>query len=119
MNHGRPVLAQVLDRLDSKEFQRCAARHPTARTTRVLSAYDHFAAMVFAQLTHRESLRDIEACLNSRPTIRYHAGLRGTVKRCNLAYANEHRPAALFAEIAMVLMRRAKRLYAQTPAELV
>lgn len=89
-----------------------------ARETRALSAYDHFAAMIFAQLTYRESLRDIEACLGSRPGLLYHSGIRGTVKRCNLAYANEHRPAELFAEIAMVQMRRARRLDANTPAEL-
>jgi hypothetical protein len=88
------------------------------RETTALSAYDHFAVMVFAQLTYRESLRDIEACLGSRSRLLYHSGIRGTVKRCNLAYANEHRSPTLFAEIAMVLMRRAKRLYAHTPAEL-
>lgn len=118
MNHGRPVLAQVLDGLHSEQFRRCCARHPMQRQTPALSAYDHFAVMVFAQLTYRESLRDIVACLSSRRSVLYHAGIGGTVKRCNLAYANEHRPAALFAEITMVLMRRAKRLYAQTPAEL-
>lgn len=118
MNHGRTVFSQVLTGLDPKEFRRCAERHPTSRNTPALSAYDHFAVMIFAQLTYRESLRDIEACLNSRSSVLYHAGIRGTVKRCNLAYANEHRSSALFAEITMVLMRRAKRLYADTPAEL-
>jgi Domain of unknown function (DUF4372) len=113
--HG---LAQILDGLDPKEFRRCAERHPMARETPALSAYDHFAVMVFAQLTYRESLRDIEACLSSRPRLLYHSGIRGTLKRCNLAYANEHRSATLFAEIAMVLMRRARRLYADTPTEL-
>jgi hypothetical protein len=118
MHHGRTVLAQILDGLDPKEFRRCEERHPMARETPALSAYDHFAVMVFAQLTYRESLRDIEACLGSRPRLLYHSGIRGTVKRCNLAYANEHRSATLFAKIAMVLMRRARRLYADTPAEL-
>ncbi len=118
MNHGCTVLAQILTGLDPKEFHRCASRHPMARETPSLSAYDHFAVMVFAQLTYRESLRDIQACLGSRPRLLYHSGIRGTVKRCNLAYANEHRAAALFAELAMILMRRARRLYADTPAEL-
>ena len=118
MNHRRTVLAQILASLDPKEFQRCAERHPMARKTPALSAYDHFAVMVFAQLTYRESLRDIQACLNSRCSLLYHSGIRRTVKRCNLAYANEHRSAAFFAEIAMVLMRRARRLYAATPTQL-
>ena len=85
MNHGRTVLAQILDGLDPKEFRRCADRYSMVRETPSLSAYDHFAVMIFAQLTYRESLRDIEACLGSRPRLLYHSGIRGTVKRCNLA----------------------------------
>lgn len=74
--------------------------------------------MVFTQLTYRESLRVIEACLGPRLRLLYHSGIRGKVKRCNLTYANEKRSAALFAEIAMLLMLRAERLYSKTPIEL-
>ena len=66
MHHGRTVLAQILDGLETKQFARCAQRYPMRRDTPALSAYDHFAVMVFAQLTYREGLRDIEACLGSR-----------------------------------------------------
>ena len=66
MNHGKTVLAQILEGLHPEQFRRCAQRHPMKRETPALSAYDHFAAMVFAQLTYRESLRDIKACLGSR-----------------------------------------------------
>jgi hypothetical protein len=118
MNNGKTVLAQILDGMHSEQFRRCAQRHPMTRQTTALSAYDHFAAMVFAQLTHRESLRDIEACLASRSRSLYHSGIRGSIKRCNLAYANERRPAALFAELALWLMRRARLLYTDTPPEL-
>lgn len=118
MNSGKTVLAQVLAGLSSKEFSRCAARYPMVRDTPALSAYDHFATMVFAQLTYRESLRDIEVCLQARRALLYHAGIRGTVKRCNLAYANEHRDWRMFAELAGVLMRRARRLYADEPTPL-
>ena len=104
MHHGRTVLAQILDGLDAKEVARCAAMYPMPRDTPALSAYDHFAVLVFAQLTYRESLRDIEACLGSRRRLLYHSGIRGTVKRCNLAYANEHRDARVFGAIAAVLM---------------
>ena len=117
MNTGKTVLAQVLSGLSGEEFGRCARRYPMPRDTTALSAYDHFATMVFAQLTYRESLRDIEACLQSRRSVLYHAGIRAEVKRCNLAYANEHRDAALFAAVAAVLMRRARRLYVAAPAE--
>jgi hypothetical protein len=75
MNHGRTVLAQVLSGLHPEQFRRCADLHPMARKTPALSAYDHFAVMVFAQLTYRESLRDIEACLNSRFALLYHSGI--------------------------------------------
>ncbi len=118
MNSGKTVLAQILAGLSGEEFARCAKRYPMPRDTPALSTYDHFATMVFAQLTYRESLRDIEVCLNARRPLLYHAGIRGTVKRCNLAYANEHRDWRLFAELAGVLMRRARRLYADEPTPL-
>ncbi|MGH8019324.1 MAG: DUF4372 domain-containing protein [Opitutaceae bacterium] len=74
--------------------------------------------MVFAQLTYRESLRDIEACLQSRRRVLYHSGIRGRMKRCTLACANEWRDSRLFAEVAAVLMRRARRWHASEPPEL-
>lgn len=118
MNPGKTVLAQILEGLHPEQFRRCSARYPMPRDTPALSAYDHFAALVFAQLTYRESLRDIEVCLGSRRRLLYHCGIRGTVKRCNLAYANEHRDARMFGEVASVLMRRARRLYAGDPTDL-
>ena len=118
MNHGKTVLAQILEAIHPEQFRRCAQRHPMRRDTQALSAYDHFATMVFAQLTYRESLRDIEACLGSRRRLLYRSGIRGDVKRCNLAYANEHRDWRLFADVTAVLMRQARRLYRDQPAEL-
>ena len=110
MNTGRTIFAQLLDGIDRTEFERCARQYPLVRRPRAFSAFDHFAAMVFAQLTYRQSLRDIEACLNARVDRLYHAGIRGHVSRTNLAYANEHRDWHVFAEAAAVLMRRARRL---------
>jgi len=118
MNPGPTVFAQVLAGLNRMELARAATRFPMPRASRALSVHDHFAAMVFAQLTHRESLRAIEACLGSRPARAYLMGLRGRATRTNLAYANEHRDWRVFAEVAAVLMRRARRLYAETPFEL-
>jgi hypothetical protein len=83
------------------------------RTSRSFSAYDHFLALCFGQLTYRESLRDIVACLNARAHLSYHLGFRGRLTRTNLAYANEHRDWRVFAAVAQVLMRRASRLYYQ------
>jgi len=118
MNPPPTVFAQILAGLDANELARAATRFPMPRASRSLSDYDHFAAMVFAQLTHRQGLRDIEACLQSRSARAYHMGIRGRVTRTNLAYANEHRDWRVFAEVAAVLMRRARRLYAETPFEL-
>jgi IS4 transposase len=118
MNPGPTVLAQVLSGLDPRELTRAAARFPMPRASRSLTAYDHLAVMVFAQLTHRGNLRDIEACLQARSSRAYHSGIRGRVTRTNLAYANEHRDWQVFADVATVLMRRARRLYADTPFEL-
>ena len=115
MNSGKTILAQILGGLSSEEFALRARRYPPCRETPALYAYAHLATMVFAILTYRESLRDIEACLNARRPLFYRAGIRGTVKRCNLAYANEHRDWRLFAEVAGVLMRRERRLYAEEP----
>ncbi len=102
--------------LHSQTFARCAALHPLPRRPRGLSIYDHFLALCFAQFTYRESLRDLEACLNARPAMLYHLGFRGRITRTNLAYANERRSWRLFATVAQVLMRQARRLYQHDPA---
>lgn len=111
MSNRSPVFAQLMQYLDPTEFARCAARFPARRRPRGLSAYDHFLALCFAQLTYRESLRDIAACLSARPARSYHLGLRSRITRTNLAYANEHRDWRVFAAVAELLMRRAQGLY--------
>ena len=118
MQSDPTVFAQVLAGLDPKELARAAAKYPMPRASRSLTTYDHFAAMVFAQLTYREGLRGIEACLGLRSERAYHMGIRGRITRTNLAYANEHRDWRVFADVAAVLMRRARRLYTDSPFEL-
>jgi hypothetical protein len=112
----RPVFAQLTSHLDPTEFARCAARFPTRRLPRGLSAYDHFLALIFAQLTHRESLRDLAVCLQSQRA--YHAGFRSRPTRTNLAYANRHRDWRLFAAVAQVLMRRVRQACQNQPQDL-
>jgi hypothetical protein len=85
------------------------------RSSRSFSAYDHFLALCFGQLTYRESLRDIIACLNCRQPLQYHLGFRGRITRTNLAYANAYRDWRVLAAVAEVLMRRARKLYQQDP----
>jgi len=86
-----PVFSQIMRALHPQEFARCVAQFPPPRRPRGLSAYDHFLALCFAQLTGREGLRDLVVCLNARPTRAYQAGFRTRLTRTNLAYANEHR----------------------------
>jgi hypothetical protein len=112
-----PVFAQVMSVLHPQAFARCATAHALRRPPRGLSVYDHFLALCFAQLTGRDSLRDLEACLNARPSMLYHLGFRSRVTRTNLAYANAHRSWQLFAALAQVLMRRARRLYQDDPQD--
>jgi len=118
MKNAPTVFAQIMAGLDATELARIAARFPMPRRSKTLRAYDHFAAMVFAQLTYRESLRGIETCLSARPSLAYHMGIRGRVTRTNLAYANDHRDWRVFSDVAALLMRRAQRLSADSPAAL-
>ena len=110
MNYGRLIFAQVTDLLDRKEFQRCMALHPMPRASKGMSDRDQFLAMVFAQLTFRESLRDIEACLRGCSHL-YAMGIRGNITRTNLAYANEHKNWRAYEALGQILIRKARRLY--------
>jgi hypothetical protein len=116
MSNRSPVFAQIMCSLDPTEFARCNALYPSPRRPRGLSAYDHFLALCFAQLTYRESLRDIAGCLSARAARAYHLGFRSRVTRTNLAYANQHRDWRVFAAVAQLLMPRAQALYQNEPA---
>lgn len=111
MNAGRTVFAQLMDFLPLPEFRRCVERYRGDYKVQHFSCLDQFLALAFAQLTYRESLRDIEACLRAQQPKLYHMGLRGTVSRNNLAHANEHRDWRIFADFGQVLIARARSLY--------
>ena len=112
MNIGRTVFAQAMDHLPLHEFRRCVERYHGDYKTQSFSALDQFLCMAFAQLTYRESLRDIAVCLRTQSSKLYHMGIRGAVSRSTLAYANEHRDWRIFADFAQVLIQTAKGLYA-------
>jgi hypothetical protein len=112
MNQGRTVFAQVIGHAPHKAFQRCVKRYPGTRRLRSFTCWDQFLCMVFAQLTYRESLRDIEACLGAMPDRLYHMGIRSAVSRSTLADANEKRSWRIYADFAQVLILEARRLYA-------
>ena len=115
MNFGRTVFAQLLDHLPSYEFQKCVTRYRGDYQQKTFSCWDQYLAMVFAQLTYRDSLRDIEACLGSVQGKLYHMGFRGKVARSTLADANESRDWRIFADFAQVLIGMARPLYAHDP----
>ena len=115
MHAGRTVLAQLMDLVPKHEFDKCVRRYGGDKHVRRLSCYGQFLAMCFAQLTGRDSLRDIEICLRAVGRKLYHAGLRGPVPRSTLADANEKRDWRIFADFAQVLIAQASRLYAGEP----
>jgi hypothetical protein len=112
MNQGRTVFAQLLEHAPHRAFQRCVARYPGARRLRSFTCWDQFLCMVFAQLTYRESLRDIEACLGAVPDRLYPMGIRSAVSRSTLDDAYEKREWRIYADFAQVLILEARRLYA-------
>src|SRR6516164_3356634 len=115
MNSGRTVFAQLLDHLPSYEFQKCVTRYRGDYQQKTFSCWDQYLAMTFAQLTYRDSLRDIEACLRSMQGKLYHMGFRGKVARSTLADANESHDWRIFAEFAQVLIGIARPLHAHDP----
>ena len=115
MNLGRTVFSQIMEHLPAYEFQKCGARYRGDSHLRGFSCLDQYLAMAFAQLTYRESLRDIEACLRSVSGKLYHMGLRGKVSRTTLADANESHDWRIFADFAQVLIAIARPLYAHDP----
>ena len=112
MNSGKSIFAQLMDFLPSKAFRRCVKRYQGDYKLKTFSCWDQFLCMAFAQLTYRESLRDIEACLRAQQTKLYHLGIRGQVSRNTLAHANEVRDWRIYADFAQVLITRARVLYA-------
>jgi len=115
MNLGRTVFAQLMDDLPSHEFRKCVARYNGDYKLRGFSCWDQFLCLAFAQLTYRESLRDIEACLRSVQPKLYHMGFRGKVSRSTLADANETHDWRIYADFAQVLIDIARPLYAEQP----
>ena len=115
MNLGRTVFSQIMEHLPEYEFQKCVTRYRGDSHLRGFSCLDQYLALSFAQLTYRESLRDIEACLRSVASKLYPMGLRGKVSRTTLADANESHDWRIFADFAQVLIAIVRPLYAGDP----
>jgi hypothetical protein len=115
MFSGELVFAQVMSLLPRHEFNACVRRYRGDYRSRGFSCRDQFLCMAFAQLTFRESLRDIETCLRSVQPKLYHAGFRGRISRSTLGDANRRRDWHIYYDLAQVLIARARGLYAQEP----
>jgi hypothetical protein len=115
MNQGKLVFAQLMQHLPLTTFRRCVARYQGQFKVQSFSCLDQFLCMAFAQLTYRESLRDIEVCLRAQSSKLYHLGIRSTVARNTLANANAVRDWRIYADFAQSLIGIARRLYAQEP----
>ena len=115
MNQGKLVFAQITEHLPLTTFHRCVARYAGAYKVKSFSCLDQYLSMAFAQLTYRESWRDIEACLRAQQRKLYHMGIKSRVSRSTLADANESRDWRIYADFAQSLIAIARRLYATEP----
>src|SRR5437870_5311468 len=111
MHSGRTLFSQMMGHLPLREFHDCVDRYDGDCKVKTFSCLDQFYCLAFAQLTYRESLRDIEACLRSRASKLYHMGIRGNVSRNTLANANNVRDWRIYADFAYVLIGIARELY--------
>jgi len=115
MNLGRTIFAQLMDLLPLAEFRRCVERYGGDYKVQSFSCLDQFLCLAFAQLTYRESLRDIETCLRAHSSQLYHMGFRGGVSRNTLAHANQQRDWRIYADFARRLIAQARALYQHDP----
>ena len=111
MHSGRTIFAQLMSFLSDYEFQKCVERYDGDYKVKTFTCWEQFLSMAFAQLTYRESLRDIEACLRACGSKLYHMGIRSKVSRSTLADANEQRDWRIYADFAQVLIAEARDLY--------
>jgi len=112
MHTGKLVFAQLMAHLPLHIFRQCVAKYPNRYPTLTFSHLDQFLCLAFAQLTYRESLRDIETCLRAHQTKLYHLGIRGNIAKSTLADANETRDWRIYQDFALSLIQIAKKLYA-------
>lgn len=112
MYKGRTVFSQILDFLPMHKFRRCVERYNGNKGVRTFTCLDQFMCMAFAQLTYRESLRDIECCLRAMNEKLYHMGIKGNISRSTLADANEKRDWRIYSDFALALIDQARQLYA-------
>jgi len=115
MNTGKTILSQIMSYLPTYEFRRCVQRYRGNHKVKSFSCWDQYLCMVFAQLSFRESLRDIITCLRAMQNKLYHTGIRGNISKSTLADANENRDWRIYADFAQILISRARHIYKNDP----
>ena len=115
MNSGKILFSQLMDFLPVHEFRKCVERYRGNYKVKNFSCWDQYLSMAFAQLTYRESLRDIEACLRATHAKLYHMGIRGKISRNTLAHANEVRDYRIYEDFTKILISMARELYSGDP----
>jgi hypothetical protein len=115
MNTGKLVFAQLVEPIHPEQFRRCVQRYRGEYKVKSFSCWDQFLCMAFGQLTFRESLRDVEVCLRSRQDQLYHVGIRSQISHSTIADANRVRDWRIYADLAQVLIRQARKLYQDEP----
>jgi hypothetical protein len=112
MNQGKTIFSQIMDFVSKYKFRQCVDRYNGNYRVRSFTCFDQFLCMAFAQLTYRDSLRDIECCLKAIKEKLYHIGIRGKISRSTLAHANENRDWRIYCDFAQILIHEARQLYA-------
>lgn len=115
MNTGKTILSQIMSYLPTYEFRRCVQRYRGNHKVKYFSCWDQYLCMAFAQLSFRESLRDIITCLRAMQNKLYHTGIRGNISKSTLADANENRDWRIYADFAQILINRARHIYKDDP----
>ena len=115
MNTGKTILSQIMSFLPTYEFRQCVQRYRGNHKVKSFSCWDQYLCMVFAQLSFRESLRDIITCLRAMQNKLYHTGIRGNISKSTLADANENRDWRIYADFAQILISRARHIYKDDP----
>lgn len=118
MYAGKTIFSQLMNYLPWRRFQTCVNRYSGDYKVKTFVCADQFRVMAFAQLTYRESLRDIEVCLRAMSSKLYHMGMRSDVSRNNLAHANETRDRRIYADFAQLLIAKARKLYVDEELEI-
>ena len=118
MNSGKTIFAQLIEYLPLYQFHKCVKRYNGNYRVKSFTCLDHYLCLFFAQLTYRESLRDITACLLGMQNKLYHMGIRGNIARSTLADANEKRDWRIYQDFAHILIHQARELYAKDAFDL-